>query len=200
MNPPLGLGCDDQQLWAPWHCSLHTTCHGPAPADLCITSLTHAPVSCTGWYFVVYFMDASLGITLAITFHRLVNATARWLYHRHISQKDFENDHPWFEALVRAWHRAWGYQGACRLCELWYRSAQLRTCEPHSDISQMLNPNKCCPGGHWPLWGCSNTQLPEMGGAGCGLGAVRDHCTHHRGLRRGECSTLAVHNHSRSGC
>jgi hypothetical protein len=30
-----------------------------------------------GWYFVVYFMDCTLGLTLAISFHKLTTGTAR---------------------------------------------------------------------------------------------------------------------------
>ncbi|GAX83167.1 hypothetical protein CEUSTIGMA_g10593.t1 [Chlamydomonas eustigma] len=54
-----------------------------------------------GWYFVVYFADCSLGITLAISFHKLTNILAR-----HYSQKGRDNwgstdyEKPWWDALV----------------------------------------------------------------------------------------------------
>jgi hypothetical protein len=53
-----------------------------------------------GWYFVVYLTDCSLGITLAISFHKLTNTLAR-----HYSQKgrdSWGSDHekPWWDALV----------------------------------------------------------------------------------------------------
>ncbi len=58
-----------------------------------------------GWYFVVYFMDATLGLTLAITFHKITTGTARWLQRRHIASGKHEtHDPPWHEALVEIGH------------------------------------------------------------------------------------------------
>jgi len=57
-----------------------------------------------GWYFVVYFMDCSLGITLAITFHKLTSGLARWLSVRVAVAKEFGEEHAWWEALVDSGH------------------------------------------------------------------------------------------------
>lgn len=53
-----------------------------------------------GWYFVVYFADASLGITLAITFHKTTNYLARHFHQRQLASKEYAQEHPWWEALV----------------------------------------------------------------------------------------------------
>ena len=87
-----------------------------------------------GWYFVVYFADASLGITLALTFHKLTTSAARYAAtakSRSSSsstswtalaagggggEKDGQ-EHPWWEALVEIGnygdppsYKKWGVQ------------------------------------------------------------------------------------------
>lgn len=76
-----------------------------------------------GWYFVVYFADASLGITLALTFHKLTITTARYWSTRRSSVSwsilgGGEKDKgPWWEALIEIGnygdppsYKRWGVQ------------------------------------------------------------------------------------------
>ena len=75
-----------------------------------------------GWYFNVYFMDATLGITLAILFHKASNGLARYMQQQRQlkptpSGGDYDYEHPWWEALVEIGnygdppnYRKWGIQ------------------------------------------------------------------------------------------
>jgi len=76
-----------------------------------------------GWYFVVYFMDCTLGLTLAITFHKLTTGLARWLHNKSLLVKEDDQlqELPWWEALVEIGYygdgatpnmRKWGIQVA----------------------------------------------------------------------------------------
>ncbi|EFJ46002.1 hypothetical protein VOLCADRAFT_118259 [Volvox carteri f. nagariensis] len=55
-----------------------------------------------GWYLVVYLMDCTLGITLAIVFHRLMHRAARWRHSQLMAARDREHEHPWTEALLES--------------------------------------------------------------------------------------------------
>jgi hypothetical protein len=76
-----------------------------------------------GWYFVVYFADASLGITLALSFHKLSTTTARYFSMRRsaswsiLGGGEKGSGHPWWEALIEIGnygdppsYKRWGIQ------------------------------------------------------------------------------------------
>ncbi|GFR49276.1 hypothetical protein Agub_g11256, partial [Astrephomene gubernaculifera] len=87
-----------------------------------------------GWYLVVYLLDCTLGITLAIAFHRLMHRGARWQHSRLVAARDHhhgggggyrglpsssDHDHPWTEALLESGNygdppnaRRWAIQAA----------------------------------------------------------------------------------------
>ncbi len=89
-----------------------------------LSSRSPSHASECGWYFVVYFMDCTLGLTLAITFHKVVTGVARWMHVRRQAsweQAGGKQHHPWWEALVEIGHygdanqpnmRKWGIQVA----------------------------------------------------------------------------------------
>lgn len=65
----------------------------------------------------VYFADCTLGITLAITFHKITNGFAR--HHSQKRESGVERVQPWWEALVEIGnygdppnYRKWGIQVA----------------------------------------------------------------------------------------
>ncbi len=47
-------------------------------------------------------MDCTLGITLAIAFHRLMHRAARWRHSQLMAARDREYEHPWTEALLES--------------------------------------------------------------------------------------------------
>ncbi|GIL79670.1 hypothetical protein Vretimale_12257 [Volvox reticuliferus] len=59
-------------------------------------------VSECGWYLVVYLLDCTLGISLAILFHRLMHRVARWRHTQLMASRDREYEHPWTEALLES--------------------------------------------------------------------------------------------------
>ncbi|KAG2501773.1 hypothetical protein HYH03_000273 [Edaphochlamys debaryana] len=81
-------------------------------------------VSECAWYLVVYLMDCTLGITLAILFHRLMHRAARWRHTQLVGAKDRDyrgpdGEHPWTEALLESGNygdppimRRWAIQAA----------------------------------------------------------------------------------------
>ncbi|KAG2435771.1 hypothetical protein HXX76_006967 [Chlamydomonas incerta] len=81
-----------------------------------------------GWYLVVYLMDCTLGITLAIAFHRLMHVVVRRRHSQLLSARDRDHRgqteqqhpwHPWTEALLESGNygdppsaRRWAIQAA----------------------------------------------------------------------------------------
>eukprot|EP00798_Chlamydomonas_sp_ICE-L_P009933 gene9933-7803_t len=72
-------------------------------------SQSHASSQC-GWYFVVYFADCSLGLTLALLFHKLMSGLAELWHSERVgllarADSGEEREHgniglPWWDALV----------------------------------------------------------------------------------------------------
>ncbi len=46
------------------------------------------PFSACRWYLIVYLMDCTLGISLAIAFHRLMHRATRWRHNQIMASKD----------------------------------------------------------------------------------------------------------------
>ncbi|KAG2451255.1 hypothetical protein HYH02_003862 [Chlamydomonas schloesseri] len=81
-----------------------------------------------GWYLVVYLMDCTLGITLAIAFHRLMHVVVRRRHSQLLAARDRDHRgqteqqhpwHPWTEALLESGNygdppsaRRWAIQAA----------------------------------------------------------------------------------------
>eukprot|EP00198_Chlamydomonas_reinhardtii_P002764 XP_001692100.1 predicted protein [Chlamydomonas reinhardtii] len=81
-----------------------------------------------GWYLVVYLMDCTLGISLAIAFHRLMHVAVRRRHGQLLAARDRDHRgqteqqrpwHPWTEALLESGNygdppsaRRWAIQAA----------------------------------------------------------------------------------------
>ncbi|KXZ55510.1 hypothetical protein GPECTOR_2g1059 [Gonium pectorale] len=64
-------------------------------------------------------MDCTLGITLAIAFHRLMHRFARWRHALLVASRERDHEHPWTEALLESGNygdppiaRRWAIQAA----------------------------------------------------------------------------------------
>lgn len=66
---------------------------------------SHGASEC-GWYFVVYFADCTLGLTLAIVFHKIVSGSAQHYCKKHAMSNTLDGkghtEMPWCDALVES--------------------------------------------------------------------------------------------------